>query len=88
MYRARCGGPRTPSRTTDVNLDCAFVEKNAPFFLVTKIGGLSLRPTCFTLLLFVALSELSNSGAFEHVDVRFLPYPPSGLDDSLAHPPP
>ena len=27
MCRARRGGPRTPSTTTDANLDCAFVEK-------------------------------------------------------------
>ena len=27
----RCGGPRTPSRTTDASLDCAFVE-NALFY--------------------------------------------------------
>ena len=26
VWRARCGGPRTPSTTTDANLDCAFVE--------------------------------------------------------------
>ena len=30
MCRARRGGPRTPSTTTDANLDCAFVE-NALF---------------------------------------------------------
>ena len=30
VCRARCGGPRTPSPTTDANLDCAFVE-NALF---------------------------------------------------------
>ena len=29
--------PRTPSRTTDANLDCAFVE-NALLFVVLKIG--------------------------------------------------
>ena len=26
MWRARRGGPRTPSPTTDANLDCAFVQ--------------------------------------------------------------
>ena len=26
VCRARCGGPRAPSTTTDANLDCAFVE--------------------------------------------------------------
>ena len=26
VCRARRGGPRTPSTTTDANLDCAFVE--------------------------------------------------------------
>merc|ERR1719499_2138626 len=26
VWRARRGGPRTPSTTTDANLDCAFVE--------------------------------------------------------------
>ena len=31
VWRARCGGPRTPSTTTDANLDCAFVE-NALFY--------------------------------------------------------
>ena len=30
VWRARRGGPRTPSTTTDANLDCAFVE-NALF---------------------------------------------------------
>ena len=39
-------------------------------------------------MVLAAVSELSNSGAFEHVDVRFLPDSPFGLDDSLAHPPP
>ena len=37
MWRARRGGPRTPSTTTDANLNCAFVE-NAPVFVVLKIG--------------------------------------------------
>ena len=27
VWRARSRGPRTPSTTTDANLDCAFVEK-------------------------------------------------------------
>ena len=39
MCRARRGGPRTPSRTSDANLDCAFVE-NALFLprsLIEKI---------------------------------------------------
>ena len=31
VCRARRGGPRTPSTTTDTNLDCAFVE-NALFY--------------------------------------------------------
>ena len=31
VWRARRGGPRTPSTTTDANLDCAFVE-NALFY--------------------------------------------------------
>ena len=34
------------------------------------------------------ISELSNSCASEHADLRVLPDPPFGLDDSLAHPPP
>ena len=38
VCRARRGGPRTPSRTTDANLDCAFVE-NALLFVVPNIGG-------------------------------------------------
>ena len=37
MWRARHKGPRTPSRTTDANVDCAFVE-NALVFVVPKIG--------------------------------------------------
>ena len=37
MCRARRGGPRTPSRPTYANLDCAFVE-NALIFVVLKIG--------------------------------------------------
>ena len=51
MCRARCGGPRTPSTTTDANLDCGFVEDG--FFtatleeqnrneLVTRLVGTSL----------------------------------------------
>ena len=36
-YRARLGGPRTPLRTTDANLNCAFVEK-ALLFIVSNIG--------------------------------------------------
>ena len=35
MWRARRGGPRTPSRTTDANLDGAFVE-NPLLILVPK----------------------------------------------------
>ena len=35
---AEVRGPRTPSRTTDANLDCAFVE-NALLFVVPNIGG-------------------------------------------------
>ena len=26
LCRGRCEGPKTPSRTTDANLDCVFVE--------------------------------------------------------------
>ena len=37
MCRARRRGPRTPTRTTDANLDCAFVE-NTIVFVVQKIG--------------------------------------------------
>ena len=33
-----CGCPKKASRTTDTNLDCAFVEK-ALVFVVLKIGG-------------------------------------------------
>ena len=36
MYLARRGGPRTPSRTTDANLDCTFVE-NTIVFIDSKI---------------------------------------------------
>ena len=38
MFRVRHGGPRSPSRTTDSNLVCAFVE-NALGFAVPKTGG-------------------------------------------------
>ena len=38
VCRARCGGPRTPSRTTDANLDSAFV-KNAFVLNVLKVWG-------------------------------------------------
>ena len=38
MCPARPGCPRTPSRTTDVNLDCAFVE-NVLVLVVLNIGG-------------------------------------------------
>ena len=37
MSCTRRGGPRTPSRTTDANLDCAFVE-NSLVFVFPKIG--------------------------------------------------
>ena len=37
------GGPKTPSRTTDANLDCAFVE-NALVFVVLNIGGAQAPP--------------------------------------------
>ena len=37
MWHARPGGPRTPSKTADANLDCAFVE-NALVFVAPKIG--------------------------------------------------
>ena len=37
MWHVRRGGPRTLSRTTDTNLDFAFVE-NTFVFVVLKIG--------------------------------------------------
>ena len=37
MWRARRGGLKTASRTTNTNLDCAFVE-NALLFVALKIG--------------------------------------------------
>ena len=37
MCRTRCGGPRTPLRTNDANLDYALVE-NAFLFVVPKFG--------------------------------------------------
>ena len=37
MWRGRHGGPRTLLRTTDANLDCAFVE-NALVFVAPKMG--------------------------------------------------
>ena len=43
MWRARHRGPRTPSRTTDANLDCAFVE-NALVFVAPKIGRARAPP--------------------------------------------
>ena len=39
MCCAKRRGPRTPSRTPIVNLDCAFVE-NALLFVVPKLGAL------------------------------------------------
>ena len=39
MCRARRRGPRTPTRTTDANLDCAFVE-NAIVFVLLNIGAI------------------------------------------------
>ena len=45
MCRARRGGPRTLSRTTDANLDCAFVE-NALVFVIPKIGCAWTPPIC------------------------------------------
>ena len=47
VCRARYGGPRTASRTTDTNLDCAFVE-NALVFVVPKIE-VAWAPLCDTL---------------------------------------
>ena len=38
MCWARRAGLRTPSKTIEANLDCAFVE-NAFVFVVPKIGG-------------------------------------------------
>ena len=38
VWRTRRGGPRIPSRTTDTNPDCVFVE-NAPVFVVPSIRG-------------------------------------------------
>ena len=38
VCKAKCPGPRTPSRTTDTNLDCAPVE-NALVWVAPKIGG-------------------------------------------------
>ena len=38
VRRARRGGPRTPSRTSNANLDSAFVE-NALVYVVAKNGG-------------------------------------------------
>ena len=41
--KAVCGGSKTPSRTIDANLDCAFVE-NAFVFVVPNIGVPSWYP--------------------------------------------
>ena len=40
MCHARHEGPRISSRTTDANLDCAFVENAHVFLVVLKIGPL------------------------------------------------
>ena len=42
MYRTKVGGPRTPSRTTDANLDCLLVEK-ALLSVVQKVGRARAR---------------------------------------------
>ena len=62
MWRARRGGPRTPSKTTDANLDCAFVE-NALYFtdpleFTKKPEGPKIIPTIF--LAAATLSAVKN----------------------------
>ena len=39
MWRARHGGPRTPPRTTDEYLDCAFVENALFLHLSLTVKG-------------------------------------------------
>ena len=57
VCRTRRGGPRTLSRTTDANLDCAFVE-TALVFVVPKIG--KPRPPSFQTTLPL------KKGIYEH----------------------
>ena len=59
MCRARRGGPRTPSRTTDANLDCTFVE-NALVFVAPKTVincNQSIRHENFLLTLPVSANQ-------------------------------
>ena len=42
MYRTKVGGPRTPSKTTEANLDCLLVEK-ALLSVVQKVGRARAR---------------------------------------------
>ena len=59
MLRARCGGTRTLSRTTDANLDCALVE-NALLFVALKIGR--ALPPLSTSLVNIALIDYFQNG--------------------------
>ena len=47
VCRATCGGPKTPSRTSDTNLDCLF-DGNAHLFDAANIGRARppLQPLC------------------------------------------
>ena len=87
MYRARCGergGPRTPSTTTDANLDSAFV-KNALLFIVLKFVRV-LAPLnnhlLGLMLIFVIFGQgladkvvfAVNAGGEAHTDVYGIRY--------------
>ena len=52
--------PRTPSRTTDANLDCAFVE-NALLFVVLKFGR-ALAPCRPPLIILKRIEEKMGWG--------------------------
>ena len=66
VCRAMRGGPRTPSRTSDANLDSAFVE-SALVFVVPKIGGArALIGPPFTTPLFEYVLKKSKPALTPH----------------------
>ena len=72
MYRARCEGPRTQSRTTDANLDCVFVE-NALVFVVPNIGR-AWAPLYDPLEVFVSIGNKFEKKTLKERNIYWRPF--------------
>ena len=53
----RCGGPRTPSRTTVAKLDCVFVKNTVIFIIIQKFEGWGSSPPWPPLCYLLSMEE-------------------------------